>query len=317
MFIKGYSQFITEKESANQFQQLALTVAIDMPDNQYIYDPAFNTSKMWKLVTKEDKQVGGLKIPVLNYSNWQTKRILKTGYDPKLVYNSSEAKKKVSSKKDWHMIHEGSLYVPKSVYDYKEVHNLSFPVVAKPENRYGGQGIVVFTSPGQMQSKEVEMKMEQFAVFSEKIDIAEEFRVFCWKGEPVTTMYRVPANEETEDLSKDPKDKLKFNYELATKAPEDSFKIIKEFADKHTDLDFYSVDFARTPDGDLYVIEMSSEPGPIFGVLGEIYKRMHVHHYDQELSQANAEQIDRWIKEDIDATIASDPKRFKIRKDGL
>ena len=307
--IKKYSQFVNERQVQGQLQQLALTVAVDMPDNKYIYDPTFNTGRMWKLITKEEKHIGEITQPVLNYSNWNTDRLIDQGYDSSLVYNSVIAKEKVSSKKDWHVLHEGSAYLPKSVYAPSDIKNLSFPVVAKPDNRYAGQGIVVFDRAEDTKG----VQMEQFAVFSEKIDIKEEFRVFCWRGEPLMTVYRVPANDETENLSKDPKDKLKFNYELADNIPQDAFEPIKEFNAKHSDLDFYSVDFARAGNNRLFIIEMSSEPGPIFGILGEVYKRMYVDHHGQELQLAIYEQINKWIQQDIDATIASEPGRFKRR----
>lgn len=309
--IKKYSQFVNEKQIKGQLQQIAMTVAVDMPDNQYVYDPAYNQSRIWKLITKEDKRAGGIDMPVLNYSNWNTERLLEAGYNPELVYNSIEAKEKVSSKKAWHMMHEDSPYLPNSVYSYKDIiKNLSFPVVAKPDNRYAGQGIVVFEKPTDLNKG---IQMEQFSIFSEMIDIKEEFRVFCWRGEPIRIVHRVPANEETEKLTKDPTEKLKFNYELGDKTPLDAHEAIREFNDKHSDLDFYTVDFARAKDGKLYVIEMSSEPGPVFGVLGEVYKRIYVDHYGQEMTPTTYEQIDNWIQQDIDATIASDPDRFKRR----
>ena len=58
---------------------------------------------------------------------------------------------------------------------------------------------------------------------------------------------------------------------------------------------------------------MSTEPGPCFGVLGHVYKKMHQDHYGTEMPQSDYQAIDKMIQEDIDATIASDPKRFSVR----
>lgn len=315
MRLRTYSEFILESETRSQLQQLALVVSREMPDNQYIYDSAYNTGNIFKVIDKDDAKVEKINMPTLNYSNVNLKRLIKSGLNEDNIYNQLEAKKKVSSKKDWHMLHEGSPYLPKTVYDPADVKNLAFPVIAKPDNRYAGQGIVVFTSPGQMKS--LEAIKEKFALFSEKIKIDEEFRVFCWRGEPLTTMFRVPANKETKNLSKDPEAKLEFNYELSTQDPApETADIIKEFSDKHKDLDFYSIDFARSGDK-YYVIEMSTEPGPCFGVLGHVYKRMYRDHYGKEMSPKDHEAINRMIQEDIDSTIASDPKRFKVRKHGV
>lgn len=315
MRLKTYSEFILEKETQSQLQQLALVVSKDMPDNKYIYDNAYNTGKIFKVIDKEDSKISSIDMPVINYSNVNLKRLLKGGLDESMIYNKLDAKKKVASKKEWHMLHEGSIYLPKTVYNPEDVKNLAFPIIAKPDNRYAGQGIVVFTSPAQLKS--MEAVNEKFALFSEKIDIDEEFRVFCWRGTPITTMYRIPANDATKNLSKDPEDKLEFNYELSTQSPpKETLEIIKEFSAKHKDLDFYSIDFAKSGKKH-YVIEMSTEPGPCFGVLGHVYKRMYQDHYGKEMSPHDYELIDQMIREDIDATIASDPKRFKVRKDGI
>jgi len=211
------------------------------------------------------------------------------------------------------MLHEGSIYTPKTVYNAKDISSLKFPIVAKPDNRYAGKGIMVFRSIDDVKG----IQMEEFSVFSEKIDIVEEFRVFCWKGEAISLMYRVPANDETEGLTKDKDDKLQFNYELSTDMPaDDTREAIKEFSEAHKDLDFYTIDFARSKDK-LYVIEMSSEPGPCFGVLGDVYKRMYMDFYNAGPDANMFKEIDKFIVEDIDATVASDSKRFKIRENGL
>jgi len=311
MLLKTYTEFILERETRSQLKQLALVVSRDMPDNQYIYDSKYNTGNMFNVINKDDAKIKKLNEPVLNYSNVNLKRLVKNGLKDSMIYNKLEAKEGVSSKKAWHKLHEGSLYLPKTVFDVRDIKNLAFPVVAKPDNRYGGQGIVVFKSPAQLKS--LESVNEKFAIFSEKINIDEEFRIFCWKGEPLTTMFRVPANDETKDLSKKPEDKLVFNYELSSQAPPpETADIIKEFSSKHEDLDFYSIDFARSGDK-YYVIEMSTEPGPFFGVMGQVYKRMYKDYFGQELPSEDHVAIDKMIEEDIDATIASDPKRFKKR----
>jgi len=313
MLIKKYAQFISEKETKGQLQQLALVVSIDMPDNKYIYDSAYNTSRIWQVITKENLNDINSDFPVLNYSNYNTRQLIKNGYDPKKVYNKKEAKDRVASKIDWAMLHKDSQYIPKTVYNSNQIETLKFPIVAKPDNKYAGKGIQVFNTIEE--TKDVDLK--QFSVFSEKINITEEFRIFCWKGEPISLMYRVPANDDTKDLTKDKDETLKFNYELSTDVPADDTRdAIRYFSDAHKDLDFYSIDFARSKDG-LYVIEMSSEPGPCFGVLGDVYKRMYMDFYNAGPDANMFKEIDKFIVEDIDATVASDSKRFKIRENGL
>jgi hypothetical protein len=307
--IRRYSEFLLEKETQGQLQMIALAVSVNMPDNEYIYNSKYNVSKIFKLLTK-DKNAEPTNMPVFNYSNWKVKKMVKDGWDPNLIYNNVESKQKVSSKAHWHKIHEDSDYTPNVVFSKDDIKNLSFPVIAKPDNRYGGQGIVVFKKPDDL----TDAKLEDFSVFSEMIDIKEEIRIFCWKGRPLMHVYRVPANNETKDLSKDPDDRLKFNYELSQhKLNDDLMEVVQEFSQKHEDLHFYSIDIAVDKKGHPYVIEMSSEPGPIFGVMGHVYKEMYIEHFGESLSYETNKLIDTYIEEDINQTIKSDKDRFKLR----
>ena len=293
-----------------QFEQLAICVSTDMPDNKYIYDSKYNTSKMFKLVTKENRKEHNGDMPILNYSNYHVGKLIETGYNPNLIFNNTEAKDRVSSKIEWHRMHEESGYTPNTVYTPNDIDNLVFPIIAKPDNRYAGQGIMVYDSLEAAKKED----LTKFDVFSEKFEIKEEFRVFCWKGIPLIHMYRVPSNDETKSLTKDINDKLEFNYELGTEElSQDIREVVNEFASAHKDLDFYSIDFAVTEDDIPYVIEMSSEPGPCFGVLGHVYREMYNECNETPLTQEAEDQINTWIKQDIDATIASDKNRFKIR----
>lgn len=305
----SFEQFILEQETQGQLKRIALAVSVDMPDNKYIYDSKYNVSKMFEILTK-DKKAEPSKMPVLNYSNSKVEKMIKDGWDPNLIFNSVKAKERVSSKAKWHKIHEASKYTPNIVFNKGDIKNLAFPIVAKPDNRYAGQGIVVFKKPDEL----VDVTLEEFSVFSEKIDIKEELRIFCWKGRPITHVYRVPANDQTKDLSKDPKDKLKFNYELGTKpVSSDLIDVVQEFSEAHKDLDFYSIDIAIDSKDNPYVIEMSSEPGPIFGVMGHVYKEMYTEYFGEMLSPETTKLIDQYIQQDIDQTINSDKSRFKRR----
>ena len=156
MLIKKYAQFISEKETKGQLQQLALVVSIDMPDNKYIYDSAYNTSRIWQVITKENLNDINSDFPVLNYSNYNTRQLIKNGYDPKKVYNKKEAKDRVASKIDWAMLHKDSQYIPKTVYNSNQIETLKFPIVAKPDNKYAGKGIQVFNTIEE--TKDVDLK---------------------------------------------------------------------------------------------------------------------------------------------------------------
>jgi len=307
--IKLFEEFLLEKEDDNQLKKICIAVSLEMSDNKYIYDSKYNTSKIFQLLDK-NKKAEPSEIPVLNYANWKIEKMIKDGWDSKYIYNKIEAKERVSSKVKWYKIHEESSHIPKTVFDKKDLDQLSFPIIAKPDNRYSGQGITVLNNSSDLK----EIDLDQFSVFSEKINIKEELRIFCWKGKPLMTTYRVPANKETKNLSKKLDDKLIFNYELLGEPiPENLIDVVKEFSKVHNDLDFYSVDIAVDENEHPFVIEMSSEPGPIFGVMGRVYKEMYSHYYNEELPRDINKLINSYIEEDINTTISSDKSRFKKR----
>lgn len=307
--IKLFEEFLLEKEDDNQLKKIYIAVSLEMSDNKYIYDSKYNTSKIFQLLDK-NKKAEPSEIPVLNYANWKIEKMIKDGWDSKYIYNKIEAKERVSSKVKWYKIHEESSHIPKTVFDKKDLDQLSFPIIAKPDNRYSGQGITVLNNSSDLK----EIDLDQFSVFSEKINIKDELRIFCWRGKPLMTVYRVPANKETKNISKKPDDKLIFNYELLGEPiPENLIDVVKEFSNIHDDLDFYSVDIAVDENDHPFVIEMSSEPGPVFGVMGRVYKEMYSHYYNEKLPENINKLINSYIEEDINTTISSDKSRFKKR----
>lgn len=306
-----FQQFILEKSVSDQLQKIAIAVSVEMEDNIYISEKKYNVHNYFKLITKHDKNIEPETIPVFNYANWKVEKMISDGWDPELFYNKLEAKNRISSKVEWHKIHEGSEFVPKTVYHIDDLSELKFPVVAKPENRFAGQGIVVL-------DKEDDIKdhsPKDFNVFSEKIDIDQELRIYFWRGNPLVTTYRNPANEAAKSLDKEKEDRLKFGY---VKVDYDELEydldaLVKEFAEAHKDLDYYSIDIAITTDGKPYVIEMSSEPIPIYGVMGHVYKAVYEDYYGEPLSPEAQAKIDEYIKKDIETLMDSDPDRFKIK----
>lgn len=55
--------------------------------------------------------------------------------------------------------------------------------------------------------------------------------------------------------------------------PKSWIDCMETMAEKHGDLDIYSIDLAIDTDGKPWVIEMSSEFAPIYGVMAILYKR--------------------------------------------
>jgi len=127
-------------------------------------------------------------------------------------------------------------------------------------------------------------------------------------------MQRVPANKKTREMDKEADEKLRFNYMLKDLKgmPAEWKSVISEVAKKHKDLDFYSVDLAIDEAGKPWVIEMSSEFAPLFGVTALIYDQVYQDHYGRPLSDADAAKLEEYMKRDIQATIEMDPDRFSV-----
>lgn len=305
--VSTYNDFITESIQ-NELKQITCAVAASNHDHRYINLEGYHVKEYFKIFTKNNnpKLVLG---PVLNYCNIHTERLIKAGYNEKLIYNKYDAKMGVASKQEWHKLHKDSKYVPKTVLDPKYLDQLKFPIIAKPDNRYSGLGIVKFDSLEDCKKAD----LSKFTVFNEKVDIKEEHRIFTWRGEPIMWVQRVAANEDTKNMTKKTDDKLEFNYVLKkTPVPESWLSVFKEFYDKHQDLDVYTMDVMVDQDNKPWIVEMSSEPGVPFGVMGLYYKKIYEDYYGKPLSKKNEAKLDEYIELDIKETIKSDSKRFTI-----
>jgi hypothetical protein len=306
MLIKDFQSFLNESMSG--LHRAICTISSDLPESARRFKSG-QTRQFMKLFTRGDKSYRA-DLPVVNYCNIHTRRLIKAGTPEELVYNPEQAKMRIASKVDWHGIHAGSPHLPKTVTDAEQIEELQFPIIAKPENRYSGQGIVKFDSLEEAKGAD----LSQFAVFSEQIQIAEEHRIPVWRGQPLMWMQRVPANRKTREMDKKADEKLRFNYVLKDLKgmPAEWKDVISEVAEKHKDLDFYSVDLAIDEADKPWVIEMSSEFIPLFGVTALIYDRVYQDHYGRPLSDADAARLEEYRKKDIQATIEMDPDRFRV-----
>jgi len=307
MLIKDFQSFLNESMSG--LHRAICAISSDLSDFDYVTGKSGQTRRFMKLFTRGDKSYRA-DMPVVNYCNIHTRRLIKAGTPEELVYNPEQAKMRIASKVDWHGMHAGSPHLPKTVTDAEQIEELQFPIIAKPENRYSGQGIVKFDSLKEAKGAD----LSQFAVFSEQIDIAEEHRIPVWRGQPLMWMQRVPADRKTREMDKEADEKLRFNYVLKDLKgmPAEWKDVISEVAEKHKDLDFYSVDLAIDEAGKPWVIEMSSEFAPLFGVTALIYDRVYQDHYSRPLSDADAARLEEYRKKDIQATIEMDPDRFSV-----
>ena len=200
--------------------------------------------------------------------------------------------------------------MPKTVSEPEDLDQLEFPIIAKPDNRFSGMGIVKIDSLEDAQN----MDLSDFEVFSEKIDIDEEHRIMMWRGEPVMWVQRVHGNKETKEMTKKKEDKLYFKYVLKKidELPKEWNEGFQEMNEAHEGLDMYSIDLMVDKDGKPWVVEMSSEFAPLYCVMAFIYKKVYQDYYGKKLNLTDEKQIDMYQEKDIDSTLSFN-KKFKNR----
>ena len=286
-----------------------MCISTTISDFDYVTNDGMYTRNYMKLFTKGDEPFKS-DMPVINFCNIHTQRLLDAGTPKELIYNPKEKKQEIASKVKWHEIHKDSKFVPKTVTDAKDLDQLEFPIIAKPDNRFSGQGIVKIDS---LEAAK-DMDLSDFKVFSEKIDIDEEHRIMMWRGEPVMWVQRVHGNKETKEMTKKKEDKLYFKYVLKNldKMPEEWNEVFQEMNEAHDGLDIYSIDLAVDKEGQPHVIEMSSEFAPLYGVMAFIYKKVYQNYYNKNLHSSDEAQIDMYQEKDIDSTLSFN-KKFKNR----
>jgi D-alanine-D-alanine ligase-like ATP-grasp enzyme len=198
-----------------------------------------------------------------------------------------------------------------TVLDKNGIKDLKFPIVAKPDNEHSGLGIQVFKSKEELDDAD----LSKFSSFSEKIDIKEEHRFFVWRGEMIQWTQRKPMDDETADIAKkNPDQETNFSYILRNEQPSDDVKkVIAYFSEAHGDLDFYAIDLAETKDGKIYVFEMNSEPGALFGVMALVYQRIYQDWYEKTISDDTVQLLKDFRQKDIEANKKQNPN-WKVKE---
>jgi len=305
MIINDFHTFLNEGYGG--LHKIHMCVSKTITDFKYVTDKSCYAKNYYELFSKGDDAFKAT-MPVINFCNIHTQRLLDAGTPKELIYNPKEKKQEIASKVKWHETHKDSEFVPKTVSDAKDLDKLEFPIIAKPDNRFSGMGIIKIDSLEDAK----DMDLSDFEVFSEKIDIDEEHRIMMWRGEPVMWVQRVHGNKETKEMTKKKEDKLYFKYVLKdlSKMPKEWDEPFQEMNKAHEGLDIYSIDLMVDTDGKPWVVEMSSEFAPLYGVMAFIYKKVYQDYYGKKLHSSDEAQIDMYQKKDIDTTINFDKKRF-------
>jgi len=307
-----FEQFMQEAYVREEFQKVMITRRKRLK-NSFITGPDYSTRDYWVIAVRDDKDSSIKKdLPVLNYDTETLQKFLKSGaIREKQVYNWIDAKKRVASKSEFYKLHAKSPYIIPTVFDPKDISELKFPIVAKPDNNHSGLGIQVFDTQEDMDKAD----LRQFTSFGEKIDIKQEYRFFLWRGEILQWCTRIPMDEETEDIGeKDPEDETNFGYTLMKGSPSDAFlKACDYFIEQHYDLDFYAIDIAVDKKDKIYVFDMNSEPGALFGVMSMVYQRIYQDYYQTQISGDTEKLLKEFRDADIKQNMKQNPN-WKVQK---
>lgn len=294
-----YEQFLNEAYRRAEFQKVMITRRAELKDS-FITGPAYSTKEYWVILTREFEEMEVPKeLPILNYDRKTLEKLIEQGLvKERQIYNKLDARKKVSSKAEFYKLHAESGYIVPSVLDPKKIKDLNFPIVAKPDNAHSGLGIKVFKNEEDLKDTD----LTEFSSFSEKITIKEEHRFFMWRGQMIQWTQRKPMDDATADIAKkDPNKETNFSYILRNEKISDNIsKVLTYFSEAHSDLDFYAIDLAETEDGKIYVFEMNSEPGALFGVMTLVYQKIYEDWYKKPLSKDTISLLKEFRQKDIE-----------------
>jgi len=258
---------------------------------EVLFDQVIIDDKNWKSLKFEKN------VPVINFT--EDLDLVKNLLDKKIIakknlYNHPDESSLVSDKKIFHETFQGSKYVPLTVFSSKDTSKLKFPIIAKPAHGKSAEGIMKINS-----SEELEKTNEKFDVFSEMIDIKNEYRCFCFEDEILELNQRIKL-KDSEDFLKNADTKTDFYYKQVDhkkfKNRESLEDLLKECR-KKVKLNFYSVDVAETLEGELFIIEMNSRTGMGVDKMIEIYKKIYEDYYGKKISSASEKEMKKFSKE--------------------
>ena len=247
-------------------------------------------------------------IPILNFTednDLVEKMISEKLIDETALYNKPNDSKQVSDKVSFHLAFMGSKFVPKTVFSVEETKDLKFPIIAKPAVGKSAEGIKKFDKIEELQSSE-----EKFDVFSEAIDIEQEYRCFCFKDEVMELNIRVKV-KGSDDFLKTSTTKTDFIYNDVDLKKYDKLQKMNELIEeckKRVSLDFFSIDFAEDSNGELFLIEMNSRTGMGVDKMAKLYRLVYEDFYKRE--------VDDFINDKLGKMEAEWDEAYKEEKSG-
>jgi len=253
--------------------------------------------KLFDQVEMDSSNLGSISIrpgvPVLNFTedNDLVRRMIEEGLlDRASLYNDPSSSDVVSDKVKFHREFEGEEYVPRTVFSIKDAASLKFPIVAKPANGRSAEGIRKFDS-----LEELESSKDDFDIFSEMVNISDEFRCFCFKDDVISLDRRVKRKGSPDFLSNVNTTTDFFYQEVDPATYEQVKSLLKLINDcrKRVPLDFFSIDFAEDPNGKLHLIEMNSRTGMGSEKMAKLYARVHEDYFNRPVDKSTSADLSR------------------------
>jgi glutathione synthase/RimK-type ligase-like ATP-grasp enzyme len=287
--IKDFNKFINENYLSQVFQRFYMLVRKPFPlDSEnllgrmigeardVIFDQVAVDASNYKMLPIQQG------VPILNFTedNDLVEKMLKEKLiDETALYNKPQDSSQVSDKVSFHMSFMGSKFVPKTVFSVKETKDMKFPVIAKPSVGKSAEGIKKFDNYEDLESTE-----EKFDVFSEAIEIEQEYRCFCFKDQIIELNKRVKV-KGADDFLKDASTKTDFIYQDVNLKKYDKIQKVNELIEeckKRVSLEFFSIDYAEDSSGELFIIEMNSRTGMGVDKMAKLYRLIYEDFYKKE-----------------------------------
>lgn len=296
--IKDFKEFINENYLSEVFQRFYMLVRKPFPtDSENLLGKMIGESRnvLFDQVQVDSSNYKYLPIqpgvPVLNFT--EDNDLIELMLNEKLLdhsslYNNPSESNRVSNKVSFHQSFFDSKFVPDTVFSVEETNKLKFPIIAKPSIGKSAEGIKKFDSYEELCSSN-----EKFDVFSEAINIDREYRCFCFKDQVIELNVRVKV-KGSDDFLKDSSTKTDFIYKDVNLKEYENLQKMNELIEeckKRVSLDFFSIDFAETSDGNLFIIEMNSRTGMGVDKMVKLYKLIYQDFYNREPNDYSLEKL--------------------------
>lgn len=310
MNFKTISQIINESEATDLFK-CYLAIRRESGHRWWSYK-GFAGNKYFIQVTENniDEIDVDASLPILNYSNLITEKLIEKGCKLENVYNKPKDIDKSGSKKKFHKLVGEDENLPKTVYTKSDALKLGFPIIAKPTSGHSGIGIQVIKDKEEFDKAD----HSKFDLYSEFIDKKNEHRFFNFNGKPIVWLERKPMNDKAKSGDGENDEEMNFQYikHDHNKTPEKYKKVIEKFCKIMKDFPFICFDIMEDKSGKIYIIESNSQPGVPFDSTVQIYKSIFEDFYGRPVNKKTEEILDKYSKELDERTLKKDSKRFKI-----